>query len=145
MELYCKVTAYGLVPLYDSDYDDKKRLKVGSTVKCAITKPRNLEHHKKFFALIRLTLDNLPEPLVRKWGVRSEEDMLKRFKRDLGMFTSTINDRGEREIEYESISFASMDQTEFERFYNRCIDLILTQYICGLKREELEEEVERYR
>lgn len=24
MEIYCKVTALGLVPLYDSDYEDKK-------------------------------------------------------------------------------------------------------------------------
>ena len=34
MDIYCRVTDYGLVPVYDSDLDMKKRLKVGSTVRC---------------------------------------------------------------------------------------------------------------
>ena len=38
MKIYCQVTAQGLVPMYDSDYDEKQRLKVGETVLCEITK-----------------------------------------------------------------------------------------------------------
>ena len=34
MKIYCQVTAQGLVPMYDSDYDEKQRLKVGETVLC---------------------------------------------------------------------------------------------------------------
>ena len=113
MDLYCKVTAHGLVPLYDSDLALKKYLKVGSTVKCKVSNPRNYEHHKKFFALVRLTFDNLPSNLAEHWRVHNEEDMLRRFKRDLGYYTSTLNERGEREIEYQSISFAAMEQHEF--------------------------------
>ena len=29
MEIYCRNTASGLVPLYDSDYDEKRKLKIG--------------------------------------------------------------------------------------------------------------------
>lgn len=48
MKIYCRVTDLGLVPMYDSDYEEKKRLKVGDTVLCDIKKPRNYEFHKKF-------------------------------------------------------------------------------------------------
>lgn len=144
MDIYCRVTDYGLVPVYDSDLDMKKRLKVGSTVRCRVTLPRNYGFHKKFFALVRLTYDNLPLPLVERWNIHSTDDMLRRFKHDLGYYTSRTNDRGEREIEYRSISFAAMDEEEFGRFYNDCVNLVLYTYIRGLGREDLEEEVERF-
>lgn len=145
MEIFCKVTPYGLVPLYDSDYDLKKRLRVGSVVKCKVSNPRNYEHHKKFFALVRLTFDNLPSNLAEYWNIHNEEDMLRRFKRDLGYYTSSLNERGEKEIEYQSISFSAMEQHEFERFYNQCIDLVLYKYIKGIDREDLTEEIEQFK
>ena len=76
MEILCRVTAQGLVPIYDSDLDEKKKLREGDTVMCSIRKPRNYEFHKKFFALVRLTFDNLPERLVCMLNVRNEQDML---------------------------------------------------------------------
>ena len=145
MDISCRVTAYGLVPLYDSDLDMKKRLKTGSTVRCRVTQPRNYEFHKKFFALVRLTYDNLPLQLAERWNIRSVDDMVRRFKRDLGYFSSRMNDRGEREIEYRSISFAAMDEEEFGRFYNDCVNLVLYTYIRGLDREDLEEEIENFK
>ncbi len=145
MDILCKVTPYGLVPLYDSDLDLKKRLKVGSVVKCKVSNPRNYEHHKKFFALVRLTFDNLPSNLAEHWRVHNEEDMLRRFKRDLGYYTSTLNERGEREIEYQSISFSAMEQHEFERFYNQCIDLVLYKYIKGIDKQDLITEIENFK
>lgn len=145
MDIYCRVTPYGLVPLYDSDHDLKQRLRIGSTVRCRVSQPRNYEFHKKFFALVRLTYDNLPLPLVERWRIRSVDDMLRRFKRDLGYFTSSVGELGEREIEYRSISFAAMDEEEFERFYNDCVSLVLHSYIPGMHRPELEEEIERFK
>lgn len=145
MELFCKVTPYGLVPMYDSDLDLKKHLKVGTVVKCKVRNPRNYEHHKKFFALVRLTYDNLPGNLAEAWKIHNEEDMLRRFKRDLGYYTSTYNERGEREIEYRSISFAAMEQHEFERFYNQCIDLVLFRYIKGIDKQDLITEIENFK
>lgn len=133
------------MPMYDSDLDLKKRLKIGSVVKCKVSNPRNYEHHKKFFALVRLTFDNLPSNLAEAWKIHNEEDMLRRFKRDLGYFISTNNEHGEREIEYKSISFAAMEQHEFERFYNQCIDLVLSKYIKGLDKQDLITEIENFK
>jgi len=133
------------VPLYDSDYDLKKRLRVGSVVKCKVSNPRNYEHHKKFFALVRLTFDNLPSNLAEYFKVHNEEDMLRRFKRDLGYFKTSLNERGEKEIEYQSISFSAMEQHEFERFYNQCIDLVLYKYLKGIDKEDLITEIENFK
>lgn len=145
MDIYCKVTQYGLVPLYNTDLELKKHLKIGNVVKCKVSNPRNYEHHKKFFALVRLTFDNLPLPLVEKWHIHNEQDMLRRFKRDLGYFTNTLNEYGEHEIEYLSISFAAMEQHEFENFYNQCIDLVLNKYIKGIDKDDLITEIEEFK
>ena len=145
MDIYCRVTPYGLVPLYDSDHDLKQRLRVGSTVRCRVSLPRNYRFHKKFFALVRLTFDNLPMPIAERWNVRSENDMLRRFKRDLGYFSSALNEAGEREVEYRSISFSAMDEEEFERFYDDCVNLVLYSYIPGISRQDLLEEVEQFK
>ena len=90
MDIFCKVTPCGLVPLHDSDLDLKKRLRVGSVVRCKVSNPRNYEHHKKFFALVRLTFDNLPLPLVEKWNIRNEYDMLPLWN-STNLSSSTIS------------------------------------------------------
>ena len=144
MEILCRVTAQGLVPMYDSDYDEKKKLHEGETVMCSIRKPRNYEFHKKFFALVRLTFENLPERLVRMLSVRNEEDMLTVFKLDLGLFSTSWH-CGRNIVKLDSISFAKMDETEFQKFYDRCIDLVLSSYLRGTDKQSLIEEVERFK
>lgn len=144
MEILCRVTSAGLVPMYDSDYDEKKRLREGETVLCIIKKKRNYEFHKKFFALVRLTLDNLPERLEQMLSIRNEEDMLTCFKLDLGLYRKVWHG-GVSSICLGSISFDKMDELEFQAFYDKCIDLILTKYLRHTKREELLEEIDRFR
>jgi len=131
------------VPMYGSDLDEKRRLKVGETVLCEVTKPRNYEFHKKFFALVRLTFENLPERLSQMLSIRSEEDMLDCMKIDLGLYSSAWHG-GRQVVKPGSISFAKMDETEFEKFYGRAVDMVLSLYLAGTNKEELLEEVERF-
>ena len=140
MDIYCQVTDQGLVPMYDSDYEEKKRLKLGDKVLCTIKKPRNYEFHKKFFALVRLTYQNLPEWMEQDLGVHSEEDMLTSMKLDLGL-ADIVYINGRPIVKTGSISFASMDNTEFEQFYNRCVDLVLKRYLCGTDKQALLDEI----
>lgn len=144
MEIYCRVTEYGLVPMYDSDYEERRRLKVGDTVLCKIAKPRNYEFHKKFFALVRLTFENLPERLHSMLNIRNEEDMLTCLKLDLGLATIVYHG-GRQIVRPGSISFSAMDNTEFERFYQRCVDIILHTYLRGTERQDLLDEVANFK
>lgn len=144
MKIYCRVTDIGLVPMYDSDYDEKKKLRVGEIVLCDISKPRNYEFHKKFFALIRLVFDNLPEHIADTFNIYSEEDMLDVLKVDLGLY-NIVYVGGKQLVKVGSISFAKMDNTEFERFYNRSIDIVLNKYMNGTERFDLIEEINRFK
>lgn len=144
MDIYCRVTDLGLVPMYDSDYDEKKRLKVGDTVLCSIKRPRNYEFFKKFWALLRLTVENLPYLIQQQMQICSEEDMLRCLKIDLGLY-STVWHGGKEIIVPGSISFALMDEEEFERFFNRAVDAILSTYLRGTDRDALIEEIENFK
>ena len=146
MEIYCKVVNRHLDPLSEGDVENVERIKDGTDVKCVVTQPRNIRFHRKYWALVRLTFENLPERLTQQWNIRSEQDMHKRFKRDLGYFTSTINEYGEREVEYLSISFSAMENQDFAQFYEQCVNLVLYTYIPGMNKYDLEEEImERFR
>lgn len=144
MDILCKVTDRGLVPMFDSDAEAKCRLREGSVVRVSVTKQRNYNFHKKFFALVRLTYENLPERLHRMLNIRSEEDLLVLLKLDLGL--ARIVYYGTRRVVIPgSISFASMDQYEFERFYSRALDIITEIYLRGTTRQEIIDNLENFK
>lgn len=144
MDIYCRVTDIGLIPMYDSDLDEKHRLRIGDNVLCTIKRPRNYEFHKKYFALLRLTVANLPHLIQQQMQIFIEEDLLDCLKIDLGLFTTRWHG-GRQIVKTGSISFAKMDNTEFEKFFTRSVDAILRIYLRGTDRQALIEEVENYK
>ena len=144
MDIYCRVTDIGLIPMYDSDLDEKHRLRIGDNVLCTIKRPRNYEFHKKYFALLRLTVANLPHLIQQQLQIFTEEDLLDCLKIDLGLFTTRWHG-GRQIVKTGSISFAKMDNTEFEKFFSRSVDAILRIYLRGTDRQALIEEVENYK
>lgn len=144
MDIYCRVTDIGLIPMYDSDLDEKPRLRIGDNVLCTIKRPRNYEFHKKYFALLRLTVANLPHLIQQQMQIFTEEDLLDCLKIDLGLFTTRWHG-GRQIVKTGSISFAKMDNTEFEKFFSRSVDAILRIYLRGTDRQALIEEVENYK
>ena len=144
MDIYCRVTDIGLIPMYDSDLDKKHRLRIGDNVLCTIKRPRNYEFHKKYFALLRLTVANLPHLIQQQMQIFTEEDLLDCLKIDLGLFTTRWHG-GRQIVKTGSISFAKMDNTEFEKFFARSVDAILRIYLRGTDRQALIEEIENYK
>lgn len=144
MDIYCRVTDIGLIPMYDSDLDEKHRLRIGDNVLCTIKRPRNYEFHKKYFALLRLIVANLPHLIQQQMQIFTEEDLLDCLKIDLGLFTTRWHG-GRQIVKTGSISFAKMDNTEFEKFFSRSVDAILRIYLRGTDRQALIEEVENYK
>lgn len=70
--------------------------------------------------------------------------MLRCLKIDLGLY-STVWHGGKEIIVPGSISFALMDEEEFERFFNRAVDAILSTYLRGTDRDALIEEIENFK
>lgn len=143
MKFLCVVTDTGLAPKYDSDREEFKKLKRNSEVVVEIKKGRNIEFHKKYFALLKLTYDNFPEWLEDTLNVHSIEDLRTRIKIDLGLYE--VSHYGNQSIIIpKSIAFDKMDETEFEKFYNMSVNHILKNYLKGVSNEQIEEEIWRF-
>ena len=113
-------TSAGLKPMYDEDYEEKKKLRIGEVYKAVITRPRNLGFHRKFFALIKIGhqsttnfIDETPLKVYRKWVIIKAG------------FYETYHTKKGIMIEAESIAFGSMNEDEFQEVYNKVIDVII--------------------
>lgn len=141
MILYCTVTEYGLMPYDDNDLQLFRRLKRGAVVKVETRTPRNLRFHRKFFALLRVTFDNLPEHIASSMHIESIEALLMLLKMDMGYFD--VVEIGEHHfVKTRSISFAEMDEAAFEEFYNKAVTCILNNYLTLSSQADLEEAVQ---
>ncbi len=127
MKLYVKNTLTGLVPMYGSDYDEKKRLKLGEEYEVSIRRPRNIKFHKLFFALLNLGHQNtqmeLPFETYRRWAVMKAG------------FVKVYNTPKGQLFEPESIAFANMDEDRFRQVYDRVLDVIVDDI--GTDREDI--------
>lgn len=103
-------------------------------VKAKVTNPRNLKHLRKYFALLDAVF-----PHQTMWPTFNK--FRAKFEEALGLGEYHINGRGERYFEPDSISFAAMDQTEFDEFYARAVELILTRIIPNADSADLDREV----
>ena len=131
MKFYAKNTLAGLVPLYNSDLDEKRQLKLGETYEVEVKRPRNYQFHKKFFAMLNVghanTSMELPFDTYRRWAVM-KAGFVKTYHTPRGTL-----------FEAESISFASMDNQRFEEVYNRVLDVIIKDR--GVTEEEVNAEI----
>lgn len=141
MDIFCEVTRMGLVPMYDSDGEQLHKLRKGDVVKCHITRSRNVGHHKKFFALLRMVTDNLPERVAEENCIYGTESLLNCIKEDLGLYSIVYDRRGREVVRYDSISFDSMAQDEFETFYKAAVNVIMDKYMRGVTEEDIREEL----
>lgn len=143
MDFYCRVTAEGLVPLDDMDWELKKKLQLGTDVRVHVTLPRNIKFHRKFFALLTLTVENLPETLQKETNIFSVESLLAAVKIDMGYY-DIVKVAGRNIVKLRSISFAKMDEQQFSRFYDLAVTDILSNYLRGTDRNSLLQEVEQF-
>ena len=139
MKLLLLNTAQGLKPCYDEDYDEKRKLKIGVTYSAEIRQPRNLGFHRKFFSLVEVGYNNLPEDKIDP--MPSKDVYRKMCIVRAGFYQIYKTDKGQF-IEAESISFSSMPQERFEEVYSRVLDVILSDV--GMISEELENEIINY-
>lgn len=137
-----------LAPADDEARQYLDRVPAGAYLHCELTRPRNPGHHRKFFALMHVAFD-LWSGTVEPRQHRGQEVLpnLERFRKDVtilaGFGYPVVNVRGELRLEARSISFASMDQVEFNEFYERVLDVLVTKVLgeTGATREDLDEAV----
>ena len=123
MKLNLLCTQQGLVPMYDEDYDLKKRLKVGQTYVADVKVARNVGFHRKYWALLNAAWSLLPERTSN--GFRSLEGFRSYVIVAAGFYELYFNPRLKEFVEVpRSISFEKMDEVEFGELYDRSKDVI---------------------
>ena len=105
------------MPLYDSDLKEKYKLKLGEDYECVIKKTRNLQFHKKFFALINLGCDNSP----KDWDINGYRAWVTMKAGWVDVYTT---DKGKMALP-RSIAFDKMDESEFAELYKATIQVII--------------------
>ncbi len=105
----------------------------GTTLRVTWTRPRNPGHHRKFFALLDVVFQTQSK-------FATKDDLLDALKIALGHHMTWRV--GSREIlRPKSISFAAMDQTAFESFYDGAVAMILERLLPNTDRADLETRV----
>lgn len=147
MKFHVVKRANGLfAPAYDSDFEKSKRVPVGELIEIEHKQKRNYEYHKKFFAMLKFVMDNAPEVVDENSGevkpmFNSIDQLLTFVKLGVGHYESIFSGKNEYKIP-KSISFAAMDEHEFNDMYNRSFDVV--KRIVSVTSEELEMELINY-
>lgn len=131
-------TAQGLKPLYDEDYDEKKRLKIGQIYKAKVSVPRNIQFHRKYFAMISCAWDLLTERQREFFG--NKECFRKTVQIAAGYCDKVFNLKLKAWTDIpKSIAFDKMSGDDFEELYKGVRDTLFTVFLKHMTIEQFEE------
>lgn len=132
MKLFVIKDQNSLKPADERSDDYLKKIKQGQWFSIDIRKPRNLQHHRKFWALMNLISENLdnvtPEILCDVIKIRTGHAKIVKTK------------KGEIAVPL-SLNFSKMDQIAFDDFYDKAVKIIVEDILENIKAEEIKDEV----
>ena len=129
-------TPRGLLPVYDSDLENYCKIALNEEIEIEYTKKRNLKFHKKYFALLKLAFENQQD-------YRNLNDMRRDITITSGYYDEVINKMtGEIYKVAKSISFANMENTEFNDLYEKTKDTI-SKWL-GIDNETIDVEIMQF-
>ena len=119
MKLNLVKTLGGLKPAFDSDKEQYNKIPNDTILEFDVKVPRNLQLHKKYFALLNLGYQNQSDYKNFDW-----------FRQDvliaIGQFHEKVNylEGGVVTLEAKSIKFSSMGNDEFNSIYEATLDFL---------------------
>lgn len=146
-EIVVTKTASGaLVPADPQAVDFLAKLKLGAAVKVKVARMRNYQFHKKVFALLNLAFDAW-EPTEKTYKGEVIAKSFDQFRNDItvlaGYYETTVTLKGEVRLVARSLSFASMEQDEFEQLYSSLINVILQRILTQYTRDDLDNVIDQ--
>ena len=132
-------------------YDEGARefieaLNMGIALRAKFTKLRNPKFHRKFFGMLDVGFDAFDPGEKEYRGLPCQKNR-ERFRKDVivaaGFFDPVIALNGEIRAEAKSISFANMDDIEFEQVYSKVADVLLQRVLKNYTREDLDNVVQQ--
>jgi hypothetical protein len=125
----------GLRPVDAHGVDLLAKIKQGQQVEIIVKRARNGRQHRLYWALIGLI-----HPQQRLYT--TQEQLSNAMKCAVGWCDEVPLNSGKVMVTPRSISFANMDQTEFQQFFDKIIDLVVEKILPGVTSEDLKRELE---
>lgn len=144
MEIKLTCTATGFKVCDDTDYEIKRKLKIGKVYSCKIKQLRNYNFLRKYFALINCA-----------WGFVSEPTR-EFFKNDVELFRKTVEiASGHCEMVYslsrrewveqaKSIAFDKMSADEFSDLYERVKETLFAVFLKDVRLDDFLRELTNF-
>lgn len=124
-----------LEPVDDAGRDALARIKAGEIVRAEVRKPRNVGHHRKWWALVSLIYQN-------QTRYKSPEELDDAIKVMIGHCSTMVLRDGTTVKVPKSIAFHNLDEIDFsQKFYEPAIKMICEEIIAGLDEGELRNEL----
>ena len=139
-------TPSGLVPSDAMAAEWFGKVKMGAPVRAKVVQPRNGGHHRKFFAMLDVAYSNHEWPETQtQWGpVHTSREMFRKYVIcKAGHYEPDLKPDGTVTVVPKSISWAQMDQTEFEALYSDVLDVILAEFLANWTIGDMEKAVEQ--
>lgn len=134
-----------LLPADDMSREVVAKWKLGQGVRVEAQKIRNYKFLKKFFAMLGIGFDAF-EPGEQEYNGLPVVKNRKRFHKDCiiaaGFYELVADLNGEVHAEAKSISFANMDEDEFEKVYSAVADVLLQNVLRNYTRDDLDRVVD---
>lgn len=125
-----KITAKYLNGSFTPNPEETAKFKNGQDYELEVKQPRNIGHHRKFYALMNLVFQNQDK-------YETLEDLIVEVKLRCGHYQEHISVKGNIMYMPKSIDFARMPQPDFEEFYSKAIDVVL-KYFWDSSRDDLD-------
>lgn len=121
-----------------------EKLKTGDVIHSEFKKKRNAKFHRKYFALLNFAFEHSEHGDYEYLGELVEPNF-DEFRNNLailsGYFKPVFDINGKVHLRAKSISFANMDELEFEKLYSKTIDVILKKILKNYTKEQLDDVV----
>lgn len=140
MKLFLLNTSEGLKPCYDSDFDEKKKLKLGKTYSAEIKLVRNIDFHRKYFKLINLAWEYQNE--ARQAHFKNVDNFRKYVEVSVGYSDLFYHPKLKEWVEIpKSIAFEKIDNSEFQNLYEAVKNVLFTVFLKHITEEEFMREL----
>lgn len=125
-----------LVPVAEWERERLMEIPEGRDLTVKVSRTRSPKQHRLFWALMQLVVKNHP------YYVRAEQ-LVEWLKVRLGYVEEVMFHDGQLLTKVSSISFGTMGQDEFQKFFNLALDVITVEVLPGTDREDLLRELEQ--
>lgn len=132
MKSIFKKSLSGFIPASSEAESLMKKIKLNELVTIDVKKPRSLQNHRRYFALLKLVLSNQEE-------YKSIDDLLEVIKIKLKLYDVKHTLEGKPYPQLHSINFASMKELDFQKVFTDTLN-ILSEFL-GVTTDELESEI----